>query len=281
MADYDTLESGREGSRPVEVYKFTLGTSTFLFTSAEDTITLGTDVYVSETISRNQISQGGDNKNRNLIITVPADNEFAAKYVNIVPGETASLSLFRLQRDESPTFATQTLTFKGQVQSVRFPQDGNAAEINVRSIETALGRNVPRFTYMSTCNHVLYDQRCKVDPVPFRVIGNCTAEQRGPGNDITVVGATLQPDGFYTAGFCKPSAESDFRMILKHVGDVLTLLLPFAEPVLNTNVEVFAGCDHIVTGDCANKFDNVIDFGGFGFVPNRNPFVSGLPTDQI
>ena len=275
MADFDTLESGREGSRPLEVYKFTLGVDTFLYTSAEDVITLDLDVFQPEAISRGSIGQGGDNRNRNLIITVPSGNEFARKYINIVPGTKASLRLLRLQRDETPAFDTRTLGFQGQVQSVRFPQDGHAAEITVRSIETALNRNMPRFTYMGTCNHVLYDNGCKVDPTLFTVVGNVSAVS---GNTITVTGASSKANGFFTGGFCKPSAESDFRMVLKHVGDVLTLLLPFAQSVLNTNVEVFAGCDHLLKGDCALKFDQVLEYGGSFFVPLPNIFQTGVPS---
>lgn len=273
MSDADTLRSSLESSRPLEVYTFALGGTSFRYTSAEDSIVLSGDTFEPESISRNSTALGSDSKSRDLLITVPSSNEFAEKYVNLVPGQKATVTIIELQRDEVPTFDTETLVFKGQVQSVHFPLDGHGAEIIVRSIEVALNRTVPRFTYMATCNHVLYDQRCKVISSLFDLTGAVTAEI---GNTITVTGATIEPDGFYTGGFCKPVGVPDFRMILAHSGNVLTLLLPFSAPVISTDVQIFAGCDHVLTGDCANKFENADEFGGTAFVPNKNIFESGL-----
>jgi uncharacterized phage protein (TIGR02218 family) len=273
MTTFDALESSVESSRPIELYQFTLGTDFFRYTSAEDTITVGINDFVPESIARDTIAQGSDQENRTLSITLPSSNAFAAQYIDIVPGERASLDVFRFQRNEVPSLSTQILLFKGIVQSVRFPNDGSSAEVAVRSIETALNRVVPRYTYMAMCNHFLYDAQCQVDPDLFNIIGEVTAVA---GRVITVTGAS--GSGFdFTGGYCRPTGENDFRVILEHSGDDLTLLLPFRTDVLGGDVQVFAGCDHLVKGDCALVFDNVINFGGDPFVPNRNIFRDGLP----
>ena len=44
---------------------------------------------------------------------------------------------------------------------------------------------------------------------------------------------------------------------------------------VGTEVEVFAGCDHTIA-TCKTQFDIVVNYGGFAFVPTRNPFESGL-----
>jgi len=158
--------------------------------------------------------------------------------------------------------------------SVRFTNDAHNAEIACRSVEAAVNRNMPKFTFMGMCNHLLYDNQCTVDPSLFEHVGNVDSIS---GETITVAGAGLQPDGFFTGGYVQAlGGANDFRMVRLHVGDVLTLLLPFQANVLNTSVQAFAGCDHVLTQDCALKFDNVINFGGFHFVPNRNVFETGL-----
>lgn len=96
------------------------------------------------------------------------------------------------------------------------------------------------------------------------------------GNTITVTGATAQPDGYYNSGYVKPAGLQDFRMILDHTGDVLTLLLPFANALTGLNVDIFAGCDHDISGHCNTRFSNVGRHGGFAFVPKVNPFKSGI-----
>lgn len=272
MADFGTLESSLQDSNPLEVYKFALGGQSFLYTSAEDEIVLGADTYEPIAISRNEIQQGQDARKRILEVTVPASNAFAQRYVVTPPGQRATLSIIRLQRDEVPTFSTQVLVYKGSVQSAQFPDDGQTAKIAVQSIEAASSRTIPRFTYSGMCNHILYDERCKVDPALFNHIGNVTVES---GNDITVTGAGAAGLDF-TGGFARPSAVTDFRLIVAQAGDVLTLLIPFEVPVLNTDVQAFAGCDFLIEGDCALVFDQVIEFGGFAHVPSKDIFSEGL-----
>jgi len=272
MTSFNTLETSVESSRPIELYEFILGSVTYRYTSAEDIVTVGSADYTPLAIGRNQVEQGSDQSTRTLVVTMPSDNPFAEQYISVVPGERATVNVFRYQRDESPSFATQVLLFQGLVQSVRFPDDGTVAEVAVRSIEAALNRNIPRFSYMGMCNNFLYDENCGVDPSSFNYIGAVTLVD---GNDVTVSGAGAS--GFdFVGGFARPSGANDFRMVLAQSGDVLTLLLPFADSIVGGNLQVFAGCDHLIEGDCALVFDNVAEFNGFAFVPNKNIFQVGI-----
>ena len=272
MADYDTLESSVDSSRPIELYEIIKGTSTWRYTTSDDEITIGADTFEPAAISRDRIVQGSDQRNRNLLVTMPSSNPFASQYITVPPGERATVNVFRYQRDETPSFDTQVLLFKGQVQSVQFPNDGHSATIAVRSIETALNRNIPRFTFMGTCQHVLYDDNCGANPTAFDHLGVATAIS---GSTVTVSG--LSSSGIdFTGGYCRPTGTNDFRMVLSQSGDDLTLLLPFAASPVGGNVQAFAGCDHILTSDCALVFDRVRFFGGFAFVPSRNIFETGL-----
>jgi hypothetical protein len=274
MTSFATLEASRESSRPLEIYEILIGNDEYRYTSGPSDLTVGASIYTATAISRNAIEQGSDSQARNLVLTLPGDNAFAARYRNIVPGQRATVNVWRLQRDESPSFNTRILLYKGQVMSVRFPQDGYTAEIAVRSIEQALNRSIPRYTFMGMCNHILYSPACGADPLLHDVVGTVSAVS---GNTITLPGANAKPDGFYNGGYCRPlSGDDDFRMILSHVGNVLTLLLPFAEDVNGAQVQAFAGCDHLVDGDCATVHDRVAEFGGFPFVPNKNVFQTGL-----
>jgi len=274
MTSFSSLEISRESSRPLEIYEIRVGNDTYRYTSAEDDVTVAGDLYEATAVSRNNIEQGSDSQARNLLVTLPGNDPFAARYRNVVPGEKATVNVWRLQRDEVPTFNTRILLFKGQVMACRFPQDGYTAEVTVRSIEQALNRNVPRFTFAGMCNHILYDDRCQADPNLFDLVGTVSAAS---GVTITVPGANAKPDQFYRGGYCRPvSGDVDFRLILSHVGNVLTLLLPFSVNPVGVSMQVFAGCDHLITGDCALKFDRVISFGGFHWVPRKNIFESGL-----
>ena len=272
MADFDTLESSLEESNPIEIYVFAMGSDKWRYTSRGSDVSVGATVYEYESIARGNIVQGSDDRNRTLSITVPETNPFAQQYVNVAPASKATVSIIRLQRDESPTFATQTLIYKGQVQSVVFPKDGTVAEIAVRSLDAARSQTIPRVTYMSSCNHLLYDNFCKIDPASHDHTG---AASGVTGSLVTVAG--LNASGIdAVGGYATTTSANDYRLIIAQTGDQIELLLPFGTDPTGGNVQVFAGCDHILTGDCANTFDNVLEFGGFAFVPNRNPFKHGL-----
>jgi uncharacterized phage protein (TIGR02218 family) len=275
MSSFDTLESGIEISRPIEIYSFAMGSTTWTYTSWSQDVTVNSIDYVAIPIKRSRIVQATDQKTRNTTVTVPSENQFAAQYINVSPGEKVTLTIIRLQPDESPTFDTQVLLFKGTVQAVSYPRDGYTAEIVVRSIEAAKNQILPRVTYMGMCSHSLYDLGCGVDQGLFNITGPTAAG--GTTAEITVTGANAEADGYWTGGYVTAlSGTQDFRFIVKHVGNVLTLMLPFAADVSGLTMQVFAGCDHIATGDCKTKFENVLEFGGFPFVPKKNIFQSGL-----
>lgn len=272
MATYDQLESSPEASRPIELYEFSLGGTPFRYTSAEDEITIGVDVYTPIAISRSKIEQGSDQNNRTLTVTMPTSMTLPQQYISVPPGVKVSLNIFRYQRNETPAFDTQVLQFKGRVQSVKFPNDGHSAAFAIRSIETALNRNVPRMTFSGMCPLILYGNRCGATATNFDHLGVATSIS---GNTITVSGASAS--GFsFVGGYIRPTGVDDFRMIIAQSGDVLTLMLPFQVDPTGNNVQAFAGCDHLIEGHCALVFDRVIDFGGYAFVPSKDIFAHGV-----
>jgi hypothetical protein len=154
---------------------------------------------------------------------------------------------------------------------VQFPGDNTAQMVSI-SQEGLVNRHMPRYTYMGMCNHTLYGPGCTKDPAAYRYSNTITAVS---GNTVTVTGAGTSGLSF-KGGYCKLSAASDFRMVLAQNVDVLTILAPFESSVVGSSMDCFAGCNHIVDGDCATVFNNVSRFGGFPYVPSRNIFTRGI-----
>lgn len=272
MTSFDTQERSIQDSRPVELYEFTAGSTVYRYTSAEDDIVIGANTFQAIAIARGDIEQGSDQSNRNLVITTPSNLAVAQLYVNVPPGEKTTVNVYRYQRDEDPAFDTEILQFQGTVQSVRFPNDGYSAEFALRSVESSLNRNIPRFTFAGMCQNILYDDNCGAVATDFDHIGAVSAID---GNFITVTG--LNASGLdFVGGYVRPTGQQDFRMVIAQSGDDLELLLPFADNPTGTNVQAFAGCDHLIDGDCALVFDRVADFIGFAFVPNKDVFSEGI-----
>ncbi len=212
---FAAFEESQEGSRPVELFTFTTGAVINRWTSAEDDVPSGGNTWTAVNISREKLSGGGaDQRDQNLVITVPSDNAIAAQYINAVPGVPTTVLIERIQRTDGPSFEVITL-FEGRIASVGFEDHGRRAKINVHPLVIATSRTIPRFNYQGLCNHVLYDDLCQVDDTDpaFRLsAANVTAVS---GNTITVTGVTAFGAGFFDGGFVESNGGADRRLILE------------------------------------------------------------------
>ncbi len=269
-------ESSVQGSKPIEVYVVEIGTEPPVrWTSGNRAITapaVGGNEYLPERgLSRNSISVGEEERNRIMSITVTPQNKVAARYIRTPPAREATITIFRLQ-EADPALELRQI-YKGSVLSARFDENGETALLACQSIESAASRTIPRYTYGGMCQHVLYGPGCDVDPTAgFTHVGAVTDVS---GATVTVSGAAAFQHGF-KGGYLKPTGIQDFRTVYSQAGDVLTLLVPFEVNPIGATVQVFAGCDHLIAGDCAETFNNIAENGGVPFIPNKNVFVTGL-----
>ena len=60
-------------------------------------------------------------------------------------------------------------------------------------------------------------------------------------------------------------------MILAHSGNSVTLSALLSGLAVGVAFEAFAGCDRTLA-TCQAKFGNAINFGGFPWIPAKNPF---------
>lgn len=271
MADYDTLHSSTEQSRPIELYEITKGSAVYRYANTQDTITVGGLDFQPIAISRGRIGIGADAQTSTLTITLPGSLPLPQEFIIVPPAEQVRVNIYRYERDETPSFNTQVQLFEGYLEECGWTKNGAEAELICKSIESLLGQNIPRFRFTSACNHIVYDDACGVSAALHSHLGTITAIS---GNTATIDG--LSASGIdATGGYMTTGGSSDFRMVLSQSGDVVTLPLPFAADPTGTNGQVFRGCDHDIHGDCALTFDNVANYGGFAFVPKRNPLQQG------
>ena len=271
---FAAFETAQETGRPVELYEFLMGGEFFRFTSDQNDYTAAGNTFIRENVSRSQLRVlpgGGQRDGEKLEVVLPAENGLVKKFVLVVPGKKPLMTLYRVHRND-PDQQLVTL-FKGQVQSVSFTQNGRQATMQIAPLTVANSRPMPRHTYQNLCNHMLYDARCKIleTDVTFRKFLPVTAAS---GSTITATGAGAFGSDFFLAGFVE--FQADFRLIVGQATDVLTLNLPFGVSPVGQTLRFQAGCKHRLVTDCQTKFNNVVNFGGFPFVPTKNPFETGL-----
>lgn len=272
---FETLETSTDDSEPVEVYEIRAGSQFFRLAVSQQDETLGALTYTATPgLQREKNQKGSDKRDTDFRIRIPTAHPVAQLFTGQLPGFRVSLRVLRFQRADA---TQETLeVFFGYIQSAVFEKQGFECVLSARN-EIAANRGlVPRRTFASLCSYVLFDQdTCRVDDTnpSFRATGLSILTVVG---NVLTVQAGLQgtyPDGWMQGGYVEVAGGSDFRSIVSHVGNVLTLTTPLSVPP--TQITVFAGCAHdLVT--CGTKFANAINFGGWPFVPTRNIFESGL-----
>jgi uncharacterized phage protein (TIGR02218 family) len=268
---FDTYETSAESGQPVELYDFSLGSTRYRYTSDPIDVVYLTNTYAAIPISRGRLSVSKEEQNGDRIeITMPASDVFPQQYVSSVPGKKATLTLTRYHRNDPAQEGV--IVFKGTVATIRFVDEAVTAKLTVIPVTAAESRPIPRMCYSNLCNHMLYDVLCGIGETAaaWQKTFNCTSAS---ANTITVPGAGACGADFFEGGFV--NCDGDYRLVVDQSGDNLVLFTPFSLSPVGKSVKCNAGCKHRVE-DCRDKFSNIANYGGFPFVPLKNPFESGI-----
>lgn len=263
---YQATEQSVHGAEPVELYRFAAGGETWTYTSGAQPHDYLGQTYAPLAISRSAPTQGNDRQGQ-ITLTVARDNPVAALFRVIPPGPAMTLTVYRVHPADGETVALWT----GRVRAVAWA--GSEAQLTCDPVTGVLARDGLRYGYTATCNHLLYSGRCGVNALDHQVIV--------PVAGISTVGDTLTsaalagyPDQHFRGGFIVRNFE-DYRMILASSGGSIVLLLPFEQIDPTDTLNVYPGCDRTLA-DCEARYNNVVNFGGFPFVPPKNPFDTGI-----
>lgn len=261
-------ETSVEAGRPVELYYFQIGSTGYRYTSAEDEMSFGGNTYYPRSIQRTNPEQGTDERRQEIEITLPSNDDVAARYIGIVPGEQTTLTITRYHRGDAEAY----ILWSGKIVGAAYKQQGAYCTLRGMTTEAAFSRLVPRLKFQGLCNHVLYDSQCALARSSYKYSGTCSTIS---GNTVTVAGVGAAHGAGWAVGGYISFGDLDYRLVIAQSGDILTLRIPFENDPTGETLDVYAGCDHTLT-TCNSKFSNAANYGGFPFVPTINPFESGL-----
>lgn len=249
-----------------ELTTITLGATVWYMSDQVDDIAVGATTFTTqEGLSHGDIKDGLDP----ITLMLPADHAFVQMYRTVPPSSPATVLIQFLDTEDNP--GSLRVLYKGWAKSIRFVNDGQEAEVYVDSVVTAFETRVADEIWCIPCRVPLFGSRCSLDRELFKYEGTVTDVT---GNTITV-GGLLAAEG---AGWALPGTikfGDEWRQIFAQDGDVLTMGIPFAEDPLGETVSVYAGCDHSIT-ECDTKFDNVVNYRGFAYTPDKNVFITGI-----
>jgi len=262
---FDAIERSADDRRPVELFTFFRDFQAFRYTSADRNVTFAGAEFEARPLTRGPIETSSEMARGSMRVTCPRDLPVADLF-RITPPTipiTFVLQQFHFGDNEAATLWT------GRVVTVEF--QGTAAQITLEPIYTSLRRVGLRRMYQRQCPHVLYGTACRVNREAFKVDGLVDSAS---GATVSIAAAATQPNGHFSGGFIEYAIELGIlerRFIIDHVRATLSLS---AQPIgiqVGAAVKVFPGCDHTPT-TCADKFNNVANYGGFPFFTKKNPF---------
>ncbi len=271
MPNVGGQEASIASGRPIELFQFDVGATTYRYTSATGDVVFASFTWTAlPGLRRNKIVKSSESRQSRIELEIPTSNDIPQLFLGIQPAVSVNVTISRIHEVMSPSGAL--VIFKGVVSSSQSKDE--ISTLLLTPFNEIFNREFPRNTYQGLCNHVLYDSRCQVVAGSFDLVASVTA-QANNGGTISVAGAgsVVDPTGSkpFQGGYVINADGDDFRLILDQIGDDLTLLLPFRNSVLSTTVTVQQGCDHSLT-TCRDKFSNVVNYGGFPYIPSVNPF---------
>jgi uncharacterized phage protein (TIGR02218 family) len=254
-------------ARKTELYDWARGAQHWRFTNGDRVATLNSQTYTPAAITRTSLADTQEAMKNQLDVTVPLSFPMLTLFDGgAVPTEIITLTLYQMRGNMVSTawkgiFANPTFSGKDAVLH-HLPPDASAA---------AIGLTPP---WSKTCHLPVYSAglgRCNASRERMRVDGTVTGVA---GRTLQAAAFAAHPDDWFTRGWVqwKVGLATEYRRIVAHAGDTLTLSAPANVPA-GTAVTAYPGCDQLLQ-TCHDKFDNVINYGGCPWLPSSDAFGS-------
>lgn len=261
MADIITNELSDDDSKSVELYEIIDGTTTYRYTTGADTLTITSHKWTAIPIKRSSFERTDNLLKSGVKLEVSSKTDFAKLFLSEIPERVMIVNIYSADSDVT---SDKMLQFSGRI--VEYEAKSSSIELNIEPIPTTASRAGFNVKYQRICRHRLYSSQCGATASKFRVISTVTSNT---GLVITLASDGGKPDQHFTAGYVY--ADGVYRMISYHKGNNVTLIRPAPSIKVGSEIIVFAGCD-LMAETCKNKFGNEANYGGFDFIPTKNPF---------
>lgn len=262
-------ETGVQTAQPRELYVFTGTYETWRLTSYPEDLTNSDGTYSAQYgVKRGDNEEGTQEDETSIEIELDASHPMVAAYAINEPPPDLQVEIYRAHpNDLDDSF----LIFRGELMSWNI--EGRTAKVKGPSLFSYyLDSPLPRPKYQAPCNHVLGDIMCQVD-MTSADNSKATTITAINGTEITVAANDFPTDDELVAG--QIIAPSERRRIVAVSGTTITIASAFSPGVaVSDAVTLRRGCDHALNGDCINRYNNAINFGGTPLVPRRSPFES-------
>ena len=253
----------------VELYAFEGASGSFRLTPHEFDVQIGGDRYERCPLERSALALGAEAAKSALELKLPPDHALVRHLLQAtLTGEATAVRLRVAQRvGLGDYWALSGTRWMGRVLGVEVADD--AARIRCESAQVSLKRIGLRRLYSRACSHVLYSAACGANPITAHAVVDTS-----DGRSVWLAGGVPAAVAGMLAGGWLQTPAGARHMIVSESPAGVELLYPVPIAV-GISVTLTAGCDHSTT-TCAARFDNLANYGGFPFIPSKNPFSTGI-----
>lgn len=248
------------------LYKFTYRNNIYRWCSGNKDITYQGQLYKCYYMSHSRIVYSVDDNLCEASIYTDDINPLVELYKDFIPTTPVYFSLHVMTSS-----TTAEPRYWGKVKEIIITNDYDAEIKVMPPVDTETVAN--RWTYQSTCNHILYSDLCTVDINNFSFLTNVT--------DVSEDGTEITVDNIVMPGVTDPTWLLNGRIIIESVGAASSImgvdiaarkiiLLSYFNVNIGEQIRLTAGCNRSID-HCKNKFNNLARQNAESWVPGRDP----------
>jgi len=246
------------------------------FTDAPFNVEYGGETYIPAPISMGEVEVKEDIAKSSLDITLGINNVAAQRWISDSSESIINATVWL--KDEMDDIY---VIWKGRLSGKK--PSGSKVELSLESVYTSLARSGLGARYQRMCRHGLYGRGCGVNKNDHVVSG---IPSDVSGAVVTISEASDYSNGWFIGGMLE-TPDGSLRFIVDHVGDKIYLALAmdslsrlFANQGYGLSygliygglsIKLYPGCNRS-RSICNSKFNNIENYGGFDWIPTRNPF---------
>lgn len=270
---YAIQETSVENSRPIELILIALGLSTWAFTTSEVPVVYNGITFQPIPMSRSNVIPTGDVNKSGLTVRLPMDNPVSELFRTQGPSGIVTATLWQFHYGDND----YKVIWKGRIINCDWQQPW--AVMTIENVFSSLLRPGLRRKYSTQCSLALYSSgmgQCNVNKAARKITITVASVSGSTVAFNETVTSPLAGD-YFAGGFIEwidlQTGNTERRMLLASDLALKTITLNSIPLGLaaGMSLDMYPGCDHLVD-TCYLKFNNVVNFGGFPFIPQKNPF---------
>lgn len=188
---------------------------------------------------------------------------------NFILNKNLEIEIFKIYKNNDNTIKKVKL-YRGYAINYEIEIETKKIIIHCSNISNLFNTKRPARKFDSGCNFKLYGQECSAVKNNYLTNINVSNISISTDRKTLNVSETLAVNNFAN-GILEINNAKQSISIVSNTANQINLLFPIFNDVSEIeNIKIYFGCNKTLDS-CKNKFNNIENFGGFPFIPAKNP----------